>query len=126
MEYGVRPVFSDPVILKFLDERWLFHQSSGKVWREIPVGRLSISVSFDTTEFPALYISFRNEIDNFIGCFSYHLERCPISTELTPIFAESFFLETFDRKNSYLSRAAAIEKLMNYPEFKEWLLWNRP
>ena len=24
------------------------------------------------------------------------------------------------------SKTAAIEKLMNYPDFKEWLLWNRP
>lgn len=126
MEYGVRPGFTDPVILKFLDERWLFNQSSGKVWREIPVGHSIISISFDATEFPSLYISFRDEIGSFAVSLSYHLERCPISTELTPIFVESLFMETFGRQNSYLSKTAAIEKLMTYPDFKEWLLWNRP
>lgn len=126
MEYGVRPVFTDPVILKFLDERWLFNQSSGKVWREIPVGYSIISISFDAKLIPQLYISFRTETDDLVGSFSYHLERSPISMELTPIFVESLFMETFGRQNSYLSKTAAIEKLMNYPDFKEWLLWNRP
>lgn len=126
MEYDVKPTFTDPVLLKFLDENWLFPQSSNKVWREIPVGHLNISINFDARQFPSLYISFRNEIDDLVGSFSYHLERSPVSTEMIPIFCESLFLETFGRQNSYLSKTAAIEKLMNYPDFKEWLLWNRP
>lgn len=126
MEYVMNPTFTDPVILKFLDENWLFSQPSKQVWREILKGCCTISVRFDSTEFPSLYITFRAETDNFIGSFSYHLERSPISMELTPIFVESLFMENFGSKNSYLSKTAAIEKLMNYPDFKEWLLWNRP
>lgn len=129
MESNVNTTFTDPVILKFLDESWLSSQPSKQVWRDIPTGCSTISVSFNSTEFPCLYITFRTETDNLVGSFSYHLERLersPISIELTPIFVESLFMETFGRKNSYLSRTASIEKLMNYPDFKEWLLWNRP
>lgn len=126
MEYVMSPTFTDPVILKFLDEGWLFSKPFYKINREIPVGHSIISISFDAKLIPQLYISFRTETDNFIGSFSYHLERSPISMELTPIFVESLFMETFGRQNSYLSKTAAIEKLMNYPDFKEWLLWNRP
>lgn len=126
MEYVMNPTFTDPVILKFLDENWLFSQSSKEVWKEIPTGCCMISVRFNSTEFPCLYITFLTEKYNFIGSFSYHLERSLISMELTPIFAQSLFMETFGRQNSYLSKTAAIEKLMNYPDFKEWLLWNRP
>ena len=126
MEYVMNPTFTDPVILKFLDESWLSNQPSKQVWKGIPIGGSTISVSFNSTEFPCLYITFRTETDNLVGSFSYHLERNPISIELTPIFVESLFMETFGRQNSYLSKTAAIEKLMNYPDFKEWLLWNRP
>ena len=122
----MNPTFTDPVILKFLDESWLSSIPSGKVSREILVGHSIIRIGFDTKLIHQLNISFLTEKYNFIGSFSYHLERSPISMELTPIFVESLLMETFGRQNSYLSKTAAIEKLMNYPDFKEWLLWNRP
>jgi len=46
--------------------------------------------------------------------------------EMIPISMDTLFMETFGRQNSYLSKTAAIEKLMTYPDFREWLLWNRP
>lgn len=33
MEYVMNPTFTDPVILKFLDENWLSNQPSKQVWR---------------------------------------------------------------------------------------------
>jgi len=119
-----KPVFTDPVVLKFLDENWLFSHTSSKVHRDIPAGHSIISIRFDSTQFPSLYIDFRT--DNFVGSFSYHLEKSPISMEMIPISMDTLFMETFGRQNSYLSKTAAIEKLMTYPDFREWLLWNRP
>ena len=121
-----KPVFTDPLVLKFLDENWLFSHTSRKVHRDITAGHSIISISFDSMEFPCLYITFRMDTGNFIGSFSYHLERSPISMEMAPILVDTLFMETFGRKTSYLSKTAAIEKLMTYPDFKEWLLWNRP
>lgn len=126
MEHNVSPTFTDPVILKFLDEAWLSSQSSDQLWKGIPTGHSMISVSFNGTEYPNLHITFRDYNNDLVGSFSYHLKRSSISMELTPFFVESFFLETFGKQNSYLSKAAAIERLMDYPDFKEWLLWNRP
>ncbi len=120
-----KPVFTDPVILKFMDSAWLFSKPHNKVKSEIPVGHSFISISFDARQFPSLYISFRKDSLDMIASFSYHLERSPISMEMTPIFIESLSMETFGRMNSCLSKTAAIEKLMTYPDFKEWLLWNR-
>jgi hypothetical protein len=126
MEPNVSPTFTDPVILKFLDESWLASSTSGKINSEILVGHSSIHIGFDAKLTPQLHISFLTEKYNFIGSFSYHLERNPVSMELTPIFVQTLFLETFGKQKSYLSKTASIEKLMNYPDFKEWLLWNRP
>ena len=122
----MNPTFTDPVILKFLDESWLSSIPSGKINREILVGHSSIHIGFDAKLIPQLNSSFRTEKYIFIGSFSYHLERNPISIELTPIFAQSLFMETLVGKTIIYSKTAAIEKLMNYPDFKEWLLWNRP
>ena len=126
MEPNVNTNFTDPVILKFLDEGWLSSIPSGKINREIPVGHSSIHIGFDAKLTPQLNISFLTEKYNFVGSFSYRLERSPISMELTPILVQNLFMKTLGNKISYPSKAAAIERLMDYPDFKEWLLWNRP
>jgi hypothetical protein len=126
MEPNVNTAFTDPVILKFLDEGWLSSIPSGKINSEILVGHSSIHIGFDAKLTPQLHISFLTEKYNFVGSFSYHLERSPVSMELTPILAQNLFMETLGNKISYPSKTAAIERLMDYPDFKEWLLWNRP
>jgi hypothetical protein len=121
-----KPAFTDERILKFFNKQWVTSCHSGFASQIIELGELEIHVSFNIRKSPELVIYFRSKGNGTIGYFTYNLRIDPFFSELRVIGQGCFFLESFDSIESLMTRSAAIEKLMTYPDFKEWLLWNRP
>jgi hypothetical protein len=121
-----KPAFTDERILKFFNKQWVVTIPSGHTYEVIRVGELNICLNLNLRQSPHLSLHFYSKNNDTIGCFTYNLSMNISSNELEATTGEPFFLETFNSRDSLMTRSAAIEKLMTYPDFKEWLLWNRP
>ena len=121
-----KPVFTDEQILKFFDKQWLTRCVTGAASERIKLGESEIHISFNIRRPPELAIYFRSQGGILIGYFAYSLAIDPFTIQLRIMRQGCSFLETTDSKSYLMTKTAAIEKLMTYPDFKEWLLWNRP
>ncbi len=127
MEPNIQPIFTDRNVLKFLNENWLFRQNSKLIRESIALNDSCLIIGFSFDSYPQLSLSFRDKYDGLIGSFTYSLQRSISDMTLIPRSVEVLFLESFGNPNSaFMTKSAAIELLLQYPDFKEWLLWNRP
>lgn len=126
-----RPNFTDPVILKLTNsDYWVTSVTNRITRKEIRLRESVIVVYLNIGQphqiNPAFEILFRDKNDNLIGSFLYFIFRQPINTELVLSLKDVLFLSDFGGNKSYLTKSQAIEKLMQHPDIKEWLLWNQP
>lgn len=129
MESGLTPNFTDKTILYLLNELNWIDLPNGLGYREIKLGNSAILADLNLRakadwERP-FAITFATE-ESVIGTFGYDIQRSPFSFDICLSRRNILFQKTVDRKNYPLSRSEAIERLMDYPDFKEWLIWNQP
>ncbi len=125
-----RPNFTDPTIVKLTSTvYWVTSVTSRITRKEIFLEESTIVISLNLglpgQIEPSFEILFRDSWDNLIGSFVYFVSKDPISTDLILSLKDVLFLSGFDSNRSYLTKSQAIEKLMEYPDIKEWLLWNQ-
>lgn len=126
-----RPNFTDSTIVRLTNTIYWSTSVTNRITRKeirlkesIIVIHLNIGQPYQIE--PSLEILFRDKLDNLIGSFLYFISRDPANTELILFLKDVLFLSSFDSNRSYLTKSQAIEKLMEYPDIKEWLLWNQP
>jgi hypothetical protein len=136
MELGLKPsVFTDKRLLKILDPRNIISVRPSTFYGRGSLGEViltdysSIKVLFE--HFPSIaglksrdliILSFYEK--SFIGEFSFSVENSPFDIRINLYFNDSRFLNNFASQDAFLSKSESIEKLMEYPDFKEWLVWN--
>ena len=131
----MKPSFTDKKLLDILDYRNLISVRPSTFYGRGFLGEIllsensSIKVLFE--HFPALaglqsrdllVLSFYER--NYIGEFSFYAEQGPFDTTLNLYFNDSRFLSDFASPNTFLSKSESIERLMEYKDFREWLIWN--
>lgn len=123
-----RPNFTDSTILRLTNSAyWTFIHKNTKKYIRLKESTIEVFLSLDIHHTrPPLEILFRDSKDNLIGAFTYYVFRSSTSEQCTLSQAECLFLEGFGESRSYMSISRAVEKLMEYPDIKEWLLWNQP
>lgn len=124
-----KPNFTNPTILRLTNSSyWVYVTKSTKKYIKLKESTIEISLYLDTNynNKPPLEILFRDYKDNLIGAFTYYVFRDPIDVQCSLSRAECLFLDGFGTSRSYMTPSKAIEKLMEYPDIKEWLLWNQP
>jgi hypothetical protein len=124
-----KPNFTDATILKLTNSsHWIPVTKHTKKYITLKESTIEISLYLDLSynTSPPLEIMFRDNKDNLIGAFTYYLFRDPIDAQCSISRAECLFLEGFGTDRSYMTTSKAVEKLMEYPDIKEWLLWNQP
>ncbi len=126
--------FTDKRLLDLLDYKNLimsrnFYGNRGFIGEILLTKDSSIKVLFENQPsvrniqtISTLFLSFYHK--EFIGEFSFTIECSPIDYSLKFHFHDVRFLDDFASPNGYLTKSASLERLMEYPEFKEWLIWN--
>lgn len=132
----MKPSFTDKKLLNILSYKNLISVRPSTFYGRGFLGEVtlsdnsSIKVLFE--HFPALaclqsrdlvVLSFYER--DFIGEFSFYAEKDPFDTTINLYFNDSRFLSDFASPNTFLSKSASLEKLMEYPLFAEWLIWNK-
>lgn len=128
MEYSIRgPNFTSSIILNLTNTyNWIKFDKTESRYIKLKNSTIEVFLHLDNSRSrPPLEILFRDDKDNLIGAFTYNLVRDPFHNQCNISQAECLFLEKFGSLNSYMSTSAAVEKLMEYPDIKEWLLWNQ-
>ncbi len=126
-----RPNFTDPTIVRLTNTiYWVTSVTSRITRKEIRLKESVIVIYLNIGQphqnEPSFEILFRDKLDNLIGSFLYFISKDPVNTELILFLKDVLFLSSFDSNRSYLTKSQAVEKLMEYPDIKEWLLWNQP
>lgn len=138
MEFNLNSVnFTDKKLLNILDERNIPARPPRDFYGRGFLGEVnlsqdsSIKVLFE--HFPPVaglqsrdlvILSFYDK-NIFIGEFSFYAERSPIDYGIILSYNDSRFLSDFASPNTFLSKSESLEKLMEYPLFAEWLIWNK-
>jgi len=132
----MKAIFTDKKLLNILDERNIASRPPGTFYGrgflgEIDLSQyLSIKVLFES--FPALaglqsrdlvVLAFYEK--GFVGEFSFYAERDPFKYGIDLYYNDSRFLSDFASPSTFLSKPASLERLMEYPLFAEWLIWNK-
>lgn len=132
----MKPSFTDKRLLDILDYRNLISVRPSTFYGRGFLGEIllsensSIKVLFE--HFPSIaglqsrdlvVLSFYEK--DFIGEFSFYAEQNPFDTTINLCFNDSRFLSDFASPNTFLSKSASLEKLMEYHLFAEWLIWNK-
>ncbi len=133
----MKPSFTDKKLLNILDERNILKRPPGSFYGRGSLGEVnlspdsSIKVLFEYFP-PIAGIQSRDLIilafydkSVFIGEFSFYCERNPLNYEINFYYNDSRFLDDFASPNTFLSKSKSLEKLMEYPLFAEWLVWNK-
>lgn len=124
-----KPNFTDPTILRLTNTlHWSYVTKNTKKYIKLKESTIEVSL-YLTTDYntkPPLEILFRDNKDNLIGAFTYYVFRDPIDTQCALSRSECLFLDGFGTNRSYMTTSRAVEKLMEYSDIKEWLLWNQP
>jgi hypothetical protein len=132
-----KPNFTDKKLLNILDERNISARRPGNFYGRGFLGEInlsqdsSIKVLFE--HFPPIaglqsrdlvILSFYDK-NIFIGEFSFYAQRSPIDYGIILSYNDSRFLDDFGSLNTFLSKSASLERIMGYPLFSEWLIWNK-
>jgi len=120
-----RASFNDPKIKKYLCHSLAMSSKDFHASDVINLGRCNITIFVSNSN--NLLLGFEvlssKTIKN-LGGLSYFIVRNPDSMDSDVYFDSSFFLKPFDSKEAFLSKAESIERLLEYPEFREWMVWN--
>lgn len=141
MEFNLNSVnFTDKKLLNILDERNIPARPPRDFYGRGFLGEVnlsqesSIKVLFE--HFPPVppvaglqsrdlvILSFYDK-NIFIGEFSFYAQRSLMEYEIILYYNDSRFLDDFGSLNTFLSKSASLERLMEYPLFGEWLIWNK-
>jgi hypothetical protein len=128
MEFNLnnKPNFTDPVILSLTNlNNWLSVTTNTRKYIKLKNSTIEVFLSLYPTK-PTLEIIFRDDNYAYIGGFTYILVKNSTNEHCYILRSDCLFLDGFGASRSYLVTSQAIEKLMEYPDIKEWLIWNRP
>jgi hypothetical protein len=131
----MKPSFTDKRLLDILNYKNLISVRPSTFYGRGFLGEIllsensSIKVLFE--HFPSIaglqsrdlvVLSFYEK--DFIGEFSFYAEQNPFDTQIILYFNDSRFLSDFSSPNTFLSKSESIERLMEYKDFRGWLIWN--
>lgn len=130
MEFNInnKPNFTDPTVLSLTNcINWLYVGKNTRKYIKLKDSTIEVFLSLEVHHTrPPLEILFRDSNYKYIGAFTYNLIKDPINNQCEILRSECLFLDGFGTNRSYLVTSQAIERLMEYPDIKEWLIWNRP
>jgi hypothetical protein len=129
--------FTDKKLLNILDKRNIAARPPGDFYGRGFLGEVNLSQDSSIKglfeHFPPIaglqsrdlvILSFYDK-NIFIGEFSFYAQRSLMEYEIILYYNDSRFLDDFGSLNTFLSKSASLERLMEYPLFGEWLIWNK-